>query len=57
MSELRGEDLLAELRQKESDLLLAAQFGKDLLEEKESLQQDLSELRAELKCLEEVSYL
>ena len=55
MSELRGEDLLAELKRKESDLLLAAQLGKNLLEEKESLQQDVCDLRADLKCLEEVS--
>lgn len=54
MSEVQGEDLLAELNRKENDLILAAEFGKKLLDEKERLKQDLSALKADLACLEEV---
>lgn len=57
MSELMGADLLDELKQKEKDLILAAELGKSLLEEKQRLEQDLSALREDFRCLEEVTQI
>lgn len=50
---MSGEDLLVELEQKENDLLLVAKL-KNLLEERDRLEQDLSALRTDFACLEEV---
>lgn len=51
---MSDEALLAELRQKEQDLVLAAQVGKELLGENERVKKDLSTLKRELQSLEEV---
>jgi len=48
------EKLLAELARKNQDLLLAASYGKTLLEEKEQLREDLEAAQKEMKQLEEV---
>ncbi len=50
------EDVLSELRTKESELVLSARYGKALLEEKEQLRNDLQTAREEMKQLEEVSW-
>ena len=48
--------LRAELRKKEHDVILAARFGKELLEENVQLKEELQSLRKECTTLEEVSY-
>ena len=48
------EDLLAELRRKDEELVLAASYGKALLEEKEQLREELQAAQEEIKQLEEV---
>lgn len=47
--------LFGELRQKESDLALAAHFGKNLCEENERLKKELGVLMQDCANLEEVS--
>ena len=49
------EALRAELRKKEHDLLLAARYGKSLLEENERIKQDLENMREEHDNAMEVS--
>ena len=48
------EDLLAELRKKDEELVLAASYGKALLEEKEQLWEELQSAQEEIRQLEEV---
>ena len=50
-----AEALRAELRKKERDLLLAARYGKTLLEENEQLKKDLETARKEHASINEVS--
>ena len=52
-----AEALRAELRRKEDDLLLAARYGKNLLEENEQLKKDRETNRQERANLSEVSYV
>ena len=47
--------LCAELRQKGEDLLRAARYGKDLLEERGQLRSELEALREEYESLQEVN--
>ena len=49
------EELRAELRKKERDLLLAARYGKGLLEENERIKRDLENTRQEHANAMEVS--
>ena len=49
------EALRAELRKKEHDLLLAARYGKSLLEENERIKQNLENMREEHDNAMEVS--
>ena len=49
------EELRAELRKKERDLLLAARYGKGLLEENERIKRDLENARQEHANAMEVS--
>ena len=49
------DSLRVELRKKEHDLLLAARFGKGLLEENDQLKNQLKLLRDEYSNLKEVS--
>ena len=51
-----AEALRAELRSKEDDLLLAARYGKNLLEENEQLKKDRETNRQERANLSEVSF-
>ena len=49
--------LLAELQEKEERLVLAARYGKNLLEENGRLKQELSALKRDLEILEEVQQI
>ena len=51
------EALRAELREKERDLLLAARYGKSLLEENDLLKEELENARQEHANITEVSEL
>ena len=48
------EELLDELRRKDEELVLAASYGKALLEEKEQLRTELQAAQEEIRQLEEV---
>lgn len=58
MASVNAEKLLAELLEKDQQLLLAARYGKNLLEENEMLRQELSVTQQDLSVakasLEEV---
>lgn len=56
-SEPDVDSLRVELRRKEHDLMLAARFGKNLLEENTQLKNQLHLLREEHAKLQEVSLL
>ena len=56
-SDLDFSALCAELRKKEEDLLQAARYGKDLLEERGQLRSDLAAMREEYASLHEVNTL
>lgn len=55
-SEPDVDSLRVELRRKEHDLMLAARFGKNLLEENTQIKNQLHLLREEQAKLQEVSY-